>query len=601
MTHDYTEKLIESRPQLLDISSITNPTKNSLLDFYSSPLLMGNPFKDPSGIMVEKTSNTIGGGAVDSFQWELSPNGMANTVKLKELSFYDSGAVSLKPKEGHWVRVLIVTEEDDFFQDETTSSNQILTMGDLDSTAYRTTNATAFAALVALSNRVGMNLYSYTEHDSFIDVVLIGDNDDYMSLDIDGDVSGIATWKLQIDNVNHGSGSENDNDSWVTMVSYGTTKNGLPYKNSWGNYVSHDGYEVSCEQGDFNWDTQFCTWIDKEEIVHEEDPIIDPIDDPPNGGGGVTVDPPKEGLELLYINFRSGRNNPFSRYELFGDYEFQNDGNKLRLVDHWKSFTTYDDSGGVYMTIKDGYYLDIEIKTEEGKYFNELASKFSVDSQVISTSLNDSNPSFKYRLYGGNSLAIDIDVLFGFKVTNQLTGLQTALSFYLNGNEQTYAIADSINNEVELKYIGWGMAEYVPEPTDGECPDGWVYDPLTEECVQVDITTPPVTTGPTDPFDLFDDLGAPFEEDDGLITRLTKSAVFAVKGSAKAIEAVIEGSLLALPAVVVIGSAVVAGMWIIKRVDRTAQKVEEINVQTSLINKIPRLTTKEVLPNDVKL
>ena len=85
----------------------------------------------------------------------------------------------------------------------------------------------------------------------------------------------------------------------------------------------------------------------------------------------------------------------------------------------------------------------------------------------------------------------------------------------------------------------------------------------------------PPPQGDTDPFDLVDDFPTPFEPDDELSDRLVKSFTFGVNGAFRAIEAVIEGIMIALPAVIVIGSAVVMSRVMMKATEKGAAKVAD--------------------------
>ena len=576
----YRTTLKEQVPALIDV--IQTPTKYSLLDYFQSPVLSNNPFSE---ILVEKTSNPIMGGPVDSFQWEVSPNELASTIKLKELNFYDSGATQIKVKKGHWVRLLIVTKEDDFFQQNTTTPNsQILNVGEFLDTKYFNTNPSPTLGIYQ-----SFTIYSWTVNESFIDVVLIGDNDDYLSIDVDGDVSGISKYRINIQGNNIGNNAEIDEDTWVTLIDYGTTKNSLPHKNSFSELVLKTGEQPYCEQGEFVWGTQLCTWYENEEIF-EEDPIvinpINPIDDtdkppPPS--------PPSE-FELLQQN-AGGNNNPFSRFSLFGDYVWENTTGKgsLRLIDN-DTFIG-GDSGGTWISIKEGYYVDLKIKIYNN-YLRQTRAKIEGDELAIEK-LSEDNKQFTYRLYGLNQLAVDIDKEYGFSTTSKLTGIQTNISFFLEGVLQEYAMSDKIDKDVKITLLDWGNGEYIPTPVNNECPDGFVFDELSQSCVPIDtvVTTDP---SPTDPFDLFDDLGAPFDEDDGVLTRLTKSFAFSLRGSSKAIEAIIEGALMALPAVIIIGSAVVIGTYVVRKVEVTATKLEKININKKLFSNV-KTTSRNIV------
>ena len=101
----------------------------------------------------------------------------------------------------------------------------------------------------------------------------------------------------------------------------------------------------------------------------------------------------------------------------------------------------------------------------------------------------------------------------------------------------------------------------------------WGWDPEAPSLVVTPPPPPPPNGDGADPFSTFDGLPVPFEESDGLLTRLLNTFTFAVNSSARAIEAVIEGAMMALPAVIVIGSAVIAAKLIIQSTDKGAEKV----------------------------
>ena len=108
------------------------------------------------------------------------------------------------------------------------------------------------------------------------------------------------------------------------------------------------------------------------------------------------------------------------------------------------------------------------------------------------------------------------------------------------------------------------------------CGDGFVLDPLTMTCIPIGGGGGGGGGGSTDPFDVIDGVDTPFDEEDGLVDRLIKSVVFGINGSFKAVEAAFEGFVIALPALIVIGSAVVVAQLTIKATEKGAVKVVSI-------------------------
>ena len=299
-----------------------------------------------------------------------------------------------------------------------------------------------------------------------------------------------------------------------------------------------------------------------------------------------------QGLELIHSR-TPGYQSPFNVFTIIGDHTWKNSGNTLRLADYDRP-TVNARSGAATLEVKEGHYVDLNIMNEDNGVFNAIGTSLSLNPRLISEDFNGGNSDFTIRLYGGSILFADTD--------GEATDLITAFggAFYLSDGENAYAIQDHINDEYEITLLSWGLGEdphlplppgtceegYIwdpitqscvienPPPVDEECPEGYIYDPETETCILIPPVYDPDPS--TDPFDLIDGMDSPFEEGDDLIDRLVKSFTFGVNGSFRAIEAVIEGVLIALPAVIVIGSAVVMARVLMKATEKGAAKVAEV-------------------------
>lgn len=327
------------------------------------------------------------------------------------------------------------------------------------------------------------------------------------------------------------------------------------------------------------------------------DPFWITLESATYSGGGNEEDPietVKTGFELVYDNTPSV-NSPFSVFTISGDYSWQNSGTTLRLKD-WdpQSASLSRISGAVLLEVEQGHFVDLNIMNEEAASFNDLAQSLSLNPRLINSDFDGGDSDFTIRLYGGSILYADADGSAG--------DLESAFgaAFYLSDGQNAYNIVDPINDDYEIKLINWGLADdphlplpfgeceegYIwdienqmcvienPPPIDGECEDGYVWDETLQMCVFVQTT--PDTDPSTDPFDLVDGMESPFDENDELVDRLVKSFTFGLNGAFRAIEAVVEGMMIALPAVIVIGSAVVLSRVLMKATEKGAAKVANV-------------------------
>lgn len=313
------------------------------------------------------------------------------------------------------------------------------------------------------------------------------------------------------------------------------------------------------------------------------------------GGEGEGEEVVKSGFELVYENTPSS-NSPFSTFTISGDSSWVDSGSTLRLKD-WDPQSAFLSriSGAVLLEVAQGHYVDLNIMNEKAAFFNSIGQSLALNERLLSQDFDGGDSDFTIRLYGGSILYADAD--------GSATDLQSAFgaAFYITDGINAYQITDPANDDYEIKLNDWGIGDdpYLPleygecgdgevwneaqqlcvpqfiTPLDDECPVGYVLDPETQQCVFIN---PSPTTNPTstDPFDLIDGMETPFDEDDELVDRLVKSFTFGVNGAFRAIEAVIEGMMIALPAVIVIGSAVVLSRVLMKATEKGAAKIANV-------------------------
>ena len=301
----------------------------------------------------------------------------------------------------------------------------------------------------------------------------------------------------------------------------------------------------------------------------------------------------KYGLEAIYEATPSS-GSPFSVFTIVGDHTWKDRGTTLRLKDYDRP-TFNATSGAVLMEVEEGHYVKLNIMNEDNNVFEQLEASLSLNPRLNSEDFGGGDSDFTITLYGGSILYADAD--------GTATDLQGAFgaAFYLSDGVNSYSIGDPINDEYEIKLISWGRGDdpYLELPF-GTCEEGFTFDPVLQECVPNEVDpnpdktcpegyvfdeesqtcvlippTPPTIDPTTDPFDLVDEMPSPFDEDDELVDRLVKSFTFGVNGAFRAIESVIEGMLIALPAVIVIGSAVVLSRVMMKATEAGAAKVAQ--------------------------
>lgn len=326
--------------------------------------------------------------------------------------------------------------------------------------------------------------------------------------------------------------------------------------------------------------------------------LISAVDDKGDEDEENDVETIVAGLELVYDNTPSAQS-PFSTFQITGKSSWEDKGSTLRLKDYDPQVKALGRiSGAVLMEVEAGHYVDLNIMNEKAAFFNGIANSLKLNERLLKEDFGGGNSDFTIRLYGGSILYADSD--------GSATDLTSAFgaSFYLSDGINAYTIADPANDEYEIKLINWGLGDdpylplpfgeceegYVfdvatqtcvlenPPPIDGDCPEGYEFDEATQTCVF--IQTDPTTDPTTDPFDLIDGMETPFDESDELVDRLVKSFTFGVNGAFRAIESVIEGMMIALPAVIVIGSAVVLSRVMMKATEKGAAKVASVAGQS---------------------
>jgi len=263
--------------------------------------------------------------------------------------------------------------------------------------------------------------------------------------------------------------------------------------------------------------------------------------DPVQGGGFTDIDP-----EVITY-WEVGEN--FSTMEFYkeSDIDFP-DSQKIVLNNNDIPFVQ---SAGILFQVEQDRYVDIKIKTENRDYFNDIKAMLSIDGNARDLDLSSGDPSFIYRLFGGATMGIDIDDEHGL-----------GAGFTLNTFNAAYQVDEFADNEWELTIVGFG--DYT-RLTDG---DDVVLPPT-------DPTDPTTTVVDGDPFGLFDGYNQIIDDEDGLFDRLTAAFSFGVRTSFRAVEAVVEGAFIALPAIIVIVSSLLLAKVIISLTQSTAESVIE--------------------------
>ena len=194
----------------------------------------------------------------------------------------------------------------------------------------------------------------------------------------------------------------------------------------------------------------------------------------------------------------------------------------------------------------------------------------SVDENFSELDLQAASPNFNVTLWGGGVVSIDID---------DQHGLSNIGPFTISTGESS-VLFENVNDETKIRLVDWGV-----DPTGKgivtNCDEGYVWDVVTQSCV-------PIEGGGgggngdggggsgDDPFDIFDNQDAPFDEEDGVVERLLKTFTFGVNSTFRAFEAVVEGAMLALPAIIVIVAAVIAANLVVSATKTGTEKAKEL-------------------------
>ena len=185
-------------------------TGRSLEHYYYSRDEEGNPFSE---ITIEGAKGT-------NWNWTINNNLklIHNNVLAK------SGAARLKVKSGYAVKLRITVGEEDFIIGKRTHAPNVRLEGSNRATGIIWKNVTS-----GRDDRVKIDTPSwpiFAEDDSpspgkeQIDVVLVGDSDDYLSMDLEGQWDGIAKFRLKLGNDTYANtGSEDINgNSYIEVL-----------------------------------------------------------------------------------------------------------------------------------------------------------------------------------------------------------------------------------------------------------------------------------------------------------------------------------------------------------------------------------------------
>jgi len=185
-------------------------TGRSLEHYYYNRDEEGNPFSEI----------TIKGAKGTHWNWTIN-----NNLKLIHNNVLArSGAARLKVKSGYAVLLRITVGEEDFIIGKRTHSPNVRLEGSNRATGIIWKNVTS-----GRDDRVKIDTPSWPiidEDDSpspgkeQIDVVLVGDSDDYLSMDLEGDWDGIAKFRLKLGNDTYANtGSEDINgNSYISVL-----------------------------------------------------------------------------------------------------------------------------------------------------------------------------------------------------------------------------------------------------------------------------------------------------------------------------------------------------------------------------------------------
>ena len=516
------------------------------------------------------------------------------TVELRDNAFASSGAFMAIPKVGHWVRLYVQANNNGayFYQNlpEIGLANVPTSWG-----AFEKEDASSDNWQLLAFGSTGSSAFA----DGFLEVVLIGRSGanptDILTIDIDEDwgwdqpQSGgkQKAFTLYLDGQGGSDGSNMESECWITLLDYGTTgqlNSGaiVPQKNSMGRDVNMQGLIPNVPNG-YYWDfqAQEVKSIDSDIPTDWGNDGDTTVSDDDDADDITTTDPPKpedtkptpagdDTFKGMWNNYKDGQKTktPFSVFQFSGGSGQRSwpNANTLRINNN---DTPFVDSGAVLLEIREGYYVDFNIMNENRGYFTDIGNSLNLDPQLISEDFSGGDSDFTIRLYGGNFIYADADADFADAVAS-------FGAFGISTETGSYSISEAADNDYEIKLLAFGIDERVPEDDDDN--DGGNGGGNGQGGDS--------TTVPTDPFDLIDGSDTPFDETDGLTDRVVKSAVFGINNSFKAIEAAFEGFMIAMPALIVIGSAVIVAKLAIGATEKGASKVVSLaqGVEKSITN-----------------
>jgi hypothetical protein len=282
------------------------------------------------------------------------------------------------------------------------------------------------------------------------------------------------------------------------------------------------------------------------------------------------------GLQQLYDRTQRGDfDTPFSRFELYGTTEW-NGPKAIGEGDLWlddddspRASPLWNISGGVLMEVKEGWWVKMNIMNEGSGFFQPLAAAMSLDPRLSAEDFSGRDSDFTITIYGGGVVFADPDDLHG--ASGVLGG-----PFYISTgtNGAAYAISERANQEFNFHLIEYGQGVDPHIDPVNQCEDGFVWDETTQSCVPIGGGNG--GGGGDDPFDIFDNQDAPFDEEDGVVERLLKTFTFGVNSTFRAFEAVVEGAMLALPAIIVIVAAVIAANLVVSATKTGTEKAKQL-------------------------
>tara|TARA_R100000655_G_scaffold66105_4_gene104519 strand:+ start:108 stop:1847 length:1740 start_codon:yes stop_codon:yes gene_type:complete len=499
------------------------------------------------------------------------------TVELRDNAFASSGAFMAIPKVGHWVRLYVQANNNAayFYQNlpEIGLANVPTSWG-----VFQKDDAEALNWQILAFGGTGSSALA----DGFLEIVLIGRSGanptDILTVDVDQDwgwdqpQSGgkQKAFNLILDGQGGSDGSNMESECWITLLDYGTTGQlntgaTVPQKNSMGRDVNMQGLIPNVPNG-YYWDFQ------AQEVKSIDDGTPQDwgndgdstVSDDEDAEDITTTDPPKpedtkptpagdDTFKGMWNNFKAGdkAKTPFTVWQFSGGSGQRSwpNANVLRINNN---DTPFVDSGAVLIEVREGYYVDFNVMNENRGYFTDIGNSLQLDSQLKGEDFAGGDSDFTIRLYGGNFIYADPDADFADAVAS-------FGAFGISTETGSYSITEPADNDYEIKLLGFGIDERQPEEDDDD--------------IIIDDDNGGGSTTPTDPFDLIDGTDTPFDETDGLTDRVVKSTVFGINNSFKAIEAAFEGFMIALPALIVIGSAVIVAKLAIGATEKGAAKV----------------------------